>query len=49
MSGEGTSSPIIEDLASQDMTPNAPTIGMPSLPQPVVAQDLRVVVVRLER
>lgn len=30
------------------MTPDAPTALMPALPQPVVAQDLRVVVVRLE-
>lgn len=40
--------PIVEDLAPHDMPPYAPAVLVALVPQPVVAQHLRVVVERLK-
>lgn len=42
-------SPVVENLAAEHVATHAPAILVPLLPQPVVAQDLRVEVVRLVR
>lgn len=41
--------PVIEDLAAQDMPADTPAVLVPLLPQPVVAKELGVEVVRLKR
>jgi hypothetical protein len=41
--------PVIEDLATHDMSPNAPAVGPAFVAEPIVAQDLGIEVVRLER
>lgn len=40
--------PVVKDLAAHDVPPDAPAVLVALVPQPVVAEDLCVVVVRLE-
>lgn len=41
--------PVIKDLASHDMPTNTPAILISLLPEPMVAQQLRIKIMRLER
>lgn len=40
--------PIIKDLGPHDVTPYAPAVLIPLVPQPIVTEDLGVEVVRLK-
>lgn len=42
-------SPVVEDLAAHDVSPNAPAVLVALLAEPVVAEQLGVEVVRLVR
>lgn len=41
--------PVVENLAAQNMPADTPAVLIPFLPQPVVAKELGVEVVRLKR
>lgn len=41
--------PVVEDLAAEDVSSNTPTVLVALLPQPIMAEDLSVEVVRFER
>lgn len=41
--------PVVKDLTTHNMAPDAPAVGIPFLAQPVVAQDLGVKVVCFKR
>jgi hypothetical protein len=45
----GSGSPVVEDLTAEHVAPDPPTVFVPLLPEPVVAENLGVEVVRLVR
>jgi len=45
---EQKNSPVVKNLTAHHVPPDAPAVGVPLVAQPVVTQNLRVKVVRLE-